>query len=77
VVDEMEVEKDPPVPNNVPPDGAEYHLMVPAEAVAPSTSVPGPQRVSAVVPVIVGIIFIVAVTPVLVGVVSPLAVAST
>lgn len=51
--------------------------MVPAEAVAPSTIVPVPHRPLGVVPVIVGIGFIVAKTAVLEPVVQPFAVAST
>jgi hypothetical protein len=46
-----------PVPKLVPPVAAEYQLMVPADAVAPSVTVPVPQRLSGVVPVIVGMGF--------------------
>ena len=66
-----------PVPKLVPPVGAEYQFIVPAEAVAPNVTVPVPQRLPGVVPVIVGIAFTVAVTAVLDGVVHPFAVAST
>ena len=44
-----------PVPNEVPPVGVSYQLMTPAEAVAPSTTVPVPQLEPGVVPVIVGV----------------------
>ena len=46
--------------------------MVPAEAVAPKVKVPDPHLEDDVVPVIVGIVFIVAVTAVLEVVVHPL-----
>ena len=66
-----------PVPSDEPPDDAAYQLMVPAELVAPRVTVPVPHLDAGVVPVIVGISFIVAVTAVLEAVVQPLAVAST
>jgi hypothetical protein len=66
-----------PVPKLVPPVSAEYQLMVPADGVAASVTVPVPQRLLGVVPVIVGIVFIVANTAVLLPVVHPIAVAST
>ena len=44
-----------PVPNEAPPVAAAYQLIVPAEAVAPSVTVPVPQRELFVTPVIVGI----------------------
>ena len=43
-----------PVPKEEPPDDAAYQLIVPADAVAPSATVPVPQRSFGVVPVIVG-----------------------
>jgi hypothetical protein len=66
-----------PVPRDDPPVDAAYQLIVPAEAVAPSVAVPVPHLDAGVVPVIVGIAFIVAVTAVLDVVVHPFAVAST
>ena len=66
-----------PVPRLAPPDRAAYQLMVPAEAVAANVTVPVPQLLPGVVPVIVGIVFMVATTAVLDPVVQPLAVAST
>ena len=71
------VVKPVPVPNELPPVETEYQLMVPAEAVAPSTTVPVPHLDPGVVPLIVGIAFTVAVTAVLDAVVQPLLVAST
>ena len=65
------------MPAGAPPVEAVYQLIVPAEAVAPKTTVPVPQRLFGVVPVIVGTGFTVAVTAVLVPVVHPVAVAST
>ena len=44
----------PPAPSEVPPAAAAYQLMVPADAVAPRITVPGPQRAPGVVPVMVG-----------------------
>ena len=66
-----------PVPKDAPPVEAAYQLIVPADAVAPKLTVPVPQFAAGVVPVIVGIAFIVATTPVLEVVVQPLFVAST
>ncbi len=66
-----------PVPILVPPVAAAYQLMVPADAVAPRVTVPVPQRLFGVVPVIVGIELIVANTAVLPAVVHPISVAST
>ena len=43
-----------PVPKLAPPVAAAYQLMVPAEAVAPRVTVPVPQLLFGVVPVIVG-----------------------
>jgi hypothetical protein len=51
--------------------------MVPADAVAPSVTVPVEQRLAGVFPVIVGIALIVAATEVREAVVQPLFVAST
>ena len=66
-----------PDPSEVPPVEAEYQFIVPALAVAPSVTVPGPQFEPGVMSVIVGIVLMVAVTAVLVAVVQPLLVAST
>ena len=66
----------PPVPREAPPVEAAYQLMVPAEAVAPSATVPVLQRLAGVVPVMVGIVLTVAITAVREVVVHPLAVAS-
>ena len=66
-----------PVPSDEPPVGTEYQLMVPAEDVAPSVTVPASHLEDGVVPVIVGVFVIVAVTPVLAPVVQPFRVAST
>ena len=63
--------------NALPPVAAAYHLIVPALAVAPKVTVPVPQRVAGVVPLILGIAFTVATTAVLLAVVHPLLVAST
>ena len=59
VVEITGVVKLEPVPSDVPPEAAEYQLIVPALAVAPRVTVPAPQREAGVVPVIVGIEFIV------------------
>lgn len=48
------VVKDVPVPIDEPPVEAVYQLIVPADAVAPSVTIPGPQREFGVVPVMVG-----------------------
>ena len=66
-----------PVPNDTPPVEAAYQLMVPAEAVAPNVTVPGPQLLSSVVSEMVGIALTVAITAVLDVVVHPVLVAST
>ena len=66
-----------PVPKDAPPVEAAYQLIVPADAVAPKLTVPVPQFDDGVVPVIVGIVFIVATTAVLEVVVQPVAEAST
>ena len=44
-----------PVPNELPPIDAAYQLMIPDDAVAPSTTVPVPHLDPGVVPVMVGI----------------------
>jgi hypothetical protein len=77
VEDIEEVVKLVPVPNDAPPLAAAYQLIVPAEVVAPSVTVPVPHLDAGAVPVIVGIVFIVAVTAVLDVVVHPFVVAST
>ena len=58
------VTNDVPVPNALPPVGVAYQLNVPALPVDPSVTVPVPQRLPGVVPVMVGTVFIVAVTAV-------------
>jgi hypothetical protein len=59
VVDDiLGVVKEVPVPSDTPPVEAAYQLIVPAEAVAPNTTVPVPHREPGVVPVIVGLVFI-------------------
>ena len=65
-----------PVPKLEPPVAAAYQLMVPADAVAPNVTVPVPQTLPGVDPVIVGIGLTVASTAVLDPVVQPFAVAS-
>ena len=78
VVDEIPgVVNDVPVPSDVPPVEAAYQVSVPAEAVAPSVTVPVPHRESGVVSVIVGIVLTVAVTELRVPVVQSTSVAST
>ena len=69
--------KDIPVPRLVPPVAAAYQFIVPAEAVAPRVTVPVPQLLPGVVPVIAGSVFTVATTAVLAAVVQPPLVAST
>ena len=76
VLDIVGVIKLIPVPKLAPPVGAAYQLIVPADAVAPNVTVPVPQTLPGVDPVIVGMGFTVASTGVLVPVVQPLAVAS-
>ena len=71
------VVNDVPVPNDPPPVGAAYQLIIPADVVAPNVTVPVPQRDPGVVPVMIGIALMVAVTAVLEAVVHPLFVAST
>ena len=66
-----------PVPRLAPPVDAAYQLMVPAEAVAPSVTVPVLHTLPGRVAVIVGMVLTVATTDVLVAVVQPFAVAST
>ena len=66
-----------PVPKLEPPVEAAYQLIVPADAVAPNVTVPVPHLLLGVVPVMVGIGFMVATTKVLEPVVQPIAVAST
>ena len=68
---------DVPVPIDVPPVDAAYQFIVPAEAVAPSVTVPASHLAAGVVVKIAGVVLTVAVTAVLVPVVQPLAVAST
>ena len=68
---------DVPVPSDVPPVDAAYQFIVPAEAVAPSVTVPASHLAAGVVVKIAAVVLIVAVTAVLVPVVQPLAVAST
>ena len=76
VLDIVGVIKLIPVPKVAPPVGAAYQLIVPADAVAPNVTVPVPQTLPGVDPVIVGMGFTVASTGVLDPVVQPLAVAS-
>jgi hypothetical protein len=65
VVVEIEgVVKEVPVPREAPPVEAAYQLSVPAEALAPSVTVPVPQRLAGVFPVMVGIGLMVAATAV-------------
>ena len=66
-----------PVANDEPPLEAAYQLIVPADAVAPKSTVPVPHREASVVPVIDGVAVTVAVTDVLDAVVHPPSVAST
>jgi hypothetical protein len=54
-LDKEGVVKEVPVPSESPPVEAAYQLMVPAEAVAPSVTVPGPHREAGVVPEMEGI----------------------
>ena len=64
VVNKLGVVKEFPVPSKLPPVNASYQFTVPAEAVAPSVTVPVPHREAGVVPVIAGL-FTVAITAVL------------
>ena len=66
-----------PVPIEDPPEDAANQFKVPAEAVAPNTTVPVPQVKPGVVPVMVGIGFTVPVTAVREVVVQPPLLAST
>ena len=66
-----------PVAKLVPPVEAAYQLIVPELAAAPKVTVPVPQRLLSVTPLILGMAFTVATTAVLVAVVHPVAVAST
>ena len=61
----------------MPPVEFEYQLMIPALAVAPRVILPDPQIASGIVPVIVGMVFIVAVNEVREVVVQFPSVAST
>jgi hypothetical protein len=70
----LDVVKVEPVPKLDPPVGAEYQLIVPAEAAAPKPTVPVPHLDAGVEPVIVGMALTVAVTAVLVPVVQPVAI---
>ena len=56
------VVKEVPDPREVPPVGAAYQEIVPAEAVAPIVTVPVPQIAAGVVPVMVGGVLMVAST---------------
>ena len=66
-----------PVPKLAPPVAAAYQLIVPAEAVAPRTTVPVPHLDPGAVLIIVGIVLTVASTAVLDPVVQVFDVAST
>ena len=66
-----------PVPKEEPPVDAANQFKVPAEAVAPNTTVPVPQVEPGVVDVMVGTGFTVPVTAVRDDVVQPPLVAST
>ena len=66
-----------PVPNEVPPVGTSYQLIIPPEAVAPNVIEPELQRAAGMVEVIEGEILIVAIIAVLVGVAHPDIEAST
>ena len=61
-----------PVANDVPPVNAVYQLIVPALAVAPNATVPVPQRLAAVLAVMVGAAIKVKSTGVLTEVQEPL-----
>jgi len=61
----------------VPPEELEYQLIVPDDEVAVKVTLPFPQRLLDVTPVIVGLAFTLAITGVRVVEVQPLAVAST
>ena len=66
-----------PLPNEAPPVAAANQFTVPVEAVAPSVTVPVPQRLVGAEAVIVGMALIVATTEVRDAVVQPEFVAST
>ena len=66
-----------PVPKLAPPVKTVYQFIVPDDPVAPSITVPLPQRLPGVLVAIVGTRLTVAVIAVLVPVVQPFAVAST
>jgi hypothetical protein len=70
------VVNDVPVPSDTPPVDPAYQLIVPADAVAPNVTIPGPHTEPGVVPVIDRIVLTVARTEVLADVVHPFAVAS-
>ena len=53
-----------PVAIDVPPVNAEYQLIVPALAVAPSAAVPVPHIAAGVLAVMVGIVFTITATAV-------------
>ena len=55
------------MPNELPPVDAAYQLSVPAEAVAPKVTVPGPHRLPGVVPVIVGLPIVIVVFAEIIG----------
>ena len=57
VVEILGVIKLVPVPSEEPPIAAAYQLIVPALAVAPNATVPGPQLELGVVPEMVGTVF--------------------
>ena len=61
-----------PVPSEVPPVDAPYQFTVPVDGVAPSVAVPVPHIELGVVPVIVGMAFIVALMVVLLDDMQPL-----
>ena len=63
------VVKDEPVPKTAPPEDDAYQLIVPPLAVADKVKVPASQRLAAVNPVILILVFIDAVTVALVDVV--------
>ena len=68
VLDILGVVNDVPVPNDEPPVTAAYQFNVPALAVAPKVTVPVPHTEPGVVPLTVGIAFIVITTALLVAV---------
>ena len=77
MLDILGVVKLVPVPMLAPPVEAAYQFNVPALAVAPSVTVPGPHLVPGVVPVMVGMAVTVATTAVLGVELQPASVAST